>query len=130
MDREKIIELAKKAMENAYAPYSNFKVGAALHTRDGHVFTGSNVESSSYTLSICAERAAVARAVSDGYRDFDELVIVTDTEEPTPPCGACRQILSEFNPDLSITMVGLKNGQKQKSLRQLFPDPFRLKPQV
>lgn len=130
LDKEKIIDLAKKAMERAYAPYSNFKVGAALRTKDGHVFTGSNVESASYALSICAERAAVAKAVSEGHRDFDELVIVTDTEEPTSPCGACRQVLSEFSPDLSVRMIALKDGEKRKSLRELFPDPFRLKPRV
>lgn len=126
MGDEALIEAAKKAFENAYAPYSSFKVGVALLTKDGHVFSGANVESSSYSLSICAERSALAKAVSEGYRDFDKLVIVTDTERPTPPCGACRQVFFEFNPELKILMVALKDGQKETTLDKLLPDAFDL----
>lgn len=121
-----LIEEAKKALENAYAPYSNFRVGAALLAKDGHVFSGANVESSSYALSVCAERSALVKAVSEGYRDFEKLVIVTNTEKPTPPCGACRQVFFEFSPELKILMVALKNGQKETTLDKLLPDAFDL----
>lgn len=121
-----LIEAAKKALENAYAPYSGFRVGAALLTKDDRIFNGANVESSSYALSVCAERSALAKAVSEGYRDFERLVIVTDTDKPTSPCGACRQVFFEFNPELKILMVALKDGQKETTLRELLPDPFDL----
>ena len=121
--REKLIEMAKRARENAYAPYSNFKVGAALLTEDGEIFTGANVENASYGLSICAERVAVFKAVSEGKRKFKAIAVVTDTEKPTPPCGACRQVLAEFG-DIEVIMANLKGDVKVMKLSELLPEAF------
>src|SRR3954469_16637459 len=96
-------EAAMRALDNAYAPYSNFRVGAALQTTNGSVITGCNMENSAYGLAICAETLAVASAVSQGLTEFDEIAIATDDAEPTPPCGACRQVLNEFAPNIRIT---------------------------
>ncbi len=121
--REKLIEMAKRARENAYAPYSNFKVGAALLTEDGEIFTGANVENASYGLSICAERVAVFKAVSEGKRKFKAIAVVADTEKPTPPCGACRQVLAEFG-DIEVIMANLKGDVKVMKLSELLPEAF------
>ena len=121
--KEKLIEMAKKARDNAYAPYSNFKVGAALLTEDGEIFTGANVENASYGLSICAERVAVFKAVSEGKRKFKAIAVVADTEKPTPPCGACRQVLAEFG-DLEVIMANLKGDVKVMKLSELLPEAF------
>ncbi len=130
--KERLIELAKEARERAYAPYSEFKVGAALLTTDGEVFAAGNVENASYGLSICAERVALVKAVSEGYTDFQKLVIVADTEEPCPPCGICRQMLYEFSQDLPVLMVNLKGKEKESALSKLLPDAFsdRVRKQV
>ncbi len=124
-DRE-LIDIAKKAMENAYAPYSNFRVGAALLTKSGKVFTGVNVENSSYGLTMCAERVAVFKAVSEGERDFVKIAIVSSGGEKTYPCGACRQVLYEFSDSIEII---LEDGGKifKTDLNKLFPEGFRLK---
>ena len=95
MDK-KLLAAALAARENAYAPYSKFKVGAAVETADGHIFTGCNVENASYGLTCCAERNAVFAAIGSGARSFKALCVVADTEEPVAPCGACRQVLAEF----------------------------------
>lgn len=124
VSKEELIRLAKEARERAYAPYSKFKVGAALLTEDGKVFTGGNVENASYGLSICAERVAAVKAVSDGHTRFSRLVVVADTEEPCPPCGVCRQMLFEFAPDMPILMVTLRGKEKELTLRELLPEPF------
>ena len=124
VSKEELIRLAKEARERAYAPYSRFKVGAALLTEDGKVFTGGNVENASYGLSICAERVAAVKAVSDGHTKFSRLVVVADTEEPCPPCGVCRQMLFEFAPDMPILMVTLRGKEKELTLRELLPEPF------
>ena len=102
----KLVEAACAQRMRSYSPYSRFRVGAALLCRDGTVYLGTNVENASFGLSICAERAAVCCAVSDGARAFDAIAICADGSEPTPPCGACRQVLLEFGPDLVVLMAG------------------------
>lgn len=99
-------------------------MGAALLTEDGKVFTGGNVENASYGLSICAERVAAVKAVSEGHTRFSKLVVVADTEEPCPPCGVCRQMLFEFSPDMPVIMVNLRGKEKELTLRELLPEPF------
>ncbi|MFX1561882.1 MAG: cytidine deaminase [Promethearchaeota archaeon] len=121
-----LIKQAKGAQRQAYAPYSNFKVGSAILTDDGRIFTGCNVENASYGATICAERNAVAAAVCNGARRFQKIVIVTDQEDPVMPCGMCRQVLFEFNPDLEIIAVG-KTGKREKAtLKDLLPFGFHL----
>jgi len=124
MYAKELIERAKKARENAYAPYSKFKVGAAILTEDGEVYTGVNVENASFGLTVCAERVALFKAVSDGKRSFKAIAVVADTEEPVPPCGACRQVLSEFG-DMEVIMANLKGDVKIARLRDLLPDSFK-----
>ncbi len=121
---DKAIELAKKVRENAYAPYSQFKVGAAVVTKDGKIFTGCNVENVSYGLTICAERAAIFKAVSEGERKFSFLVVITDTDPPAAPCGACRQVIREFGEDIEIIMLNLKGDMIIKTLSDLLPKSF------
>ncbi len=123
MVRKKLLEMAKKARENAYAPYSNFKVGAAIITEDGKIFTGANVENASYGLSICAERVALFKAVSEGYRKFKAIAVVADTDGPVSPCGACRQVLSEFG-DMDVIMANVKGDMKVMKLSELLPESF------
>jgi len=115
---------ALAVMERAYAPYSDFRVGAALVGVDGSVFSGCNVENSAYPAGICAERAALAAAVAGGVRRFDLLVVVSGADDPTPPCGMCRQALVEFAPDLAIVSYTTHGGEAQWSLATLLPHPF------
>ncbi len=103
MDKERLIEMAWEARENAYAPYSNFKVGAALLSTDGQIFPGCNVENISYGLTNCAERVAIGAAVAQGVKSFERVVVVADTTEPISPCGACRQVLAEFGVNICGT---------------------------
>lgn len=126
MEKKQLIKLAKEAREKAYASYSNFKVGAALVTTKGEVFTGCNVENSSYGLTICAERVAVLKAVSAGQTNFSVLVVVTDSSKLSPPCGACLQTLAEFSPNLTILTVNLKGFEHKTSLKELLPEAFFL----
>jgi len=115
---------AKDVMERAYAPYSAFRVGAALETKNGRIFVGCNVENSSYGLTICAERSAVASAVAAGERKFKRILIATSTAKITPPCGACRQVLKEFGLNIKVLMAG-KKKIKQASLSKLLPSAFK-----
>jgi cytidine deaminase len=121
-------EAALRALDNAYAPYSNFRVGAALRARSGEVVIGCNMENSAYGLAICAETLAVASAVSQGLTEFDEIAIVTDDSEPTPPCGACRQVLNEFAPDITISSYTREGREATWTLRELLPHAFVLNP--
>src|SRR5579871_6950071 len=100
--RRHLLEAARAAREHAHAAFSNFRVGAALETADGQLISGCNVENATYGLTICAERVAVFKAISEGHRSFTRVAVVADTAEPTPPCGACRQILWEFGGDLEV----------------------------
>jgi cytidine deaminase len=109
---------------NAHAPYSRFLVGAALEDQNGRVFTGCNVENATYGLSLCAERVAVLKAVSEGARKFRRIAVAADTELPTPPCGACRQILWEFCGDIEVTLTNLHGKTETLRLKDLFPRPF------
>ncbi len=115
---------AKRAMENAYAPYSNFRVGAALRSRSGDIVVGCNVENAAYPSGVCAERAAVLAAVAAGLRDFEALYLVTESERPTPPCGACRQVLIEFAPTLHIYSRARGGAVARWELAELLPTPF------
>ena len=115
---------ALAAMERAYAPYSDFRVGAVLVGADGSVFAGCNVENSAYPAGICAERGALAAAVAGGVRRFVLLVVATEADAPTPPCGMCRQALVEFAPDLAIVSCTTHGGEAQWRLAALFPHPF------
>jgi cytidine deaminase len=122
--RRQLLEAALAARQNAHAPFSHFKVGAALETADGRIITGCNVENATYGLTICAERVAVLKAVSEGHRQFTRVAVVADTEEPTPPCGACRQILWEFGGDLEVILGNLGGEKARYSLKELLPYPF------
>jgi cytidine deaminase len=121
METEQLIETAREAKSRAYAPYSNFAVGATLETVDGKVFTGCNVENISFGLTICAERSAVSAAVSAGSRDFKKIVIISDSKRPISPCGACRQVLAEFSPNLEIISVGCDGERYETTLDLLLP---------
>jgi cytidine deaminase len=122
---DQLIKRAREAKKQAYAPYSEFKVGAALLTADDQVFTGCNVENSTFGATICAERTAVFTAVCHGVRDFSKIVIVTDDEEPAWPCGICRSVLFEFAPDLEVIAVGIAGKIERMRLSQLYPKGFR-----
>ena len=115
---------AEVAMQRAYAPYSDFRVGAALLCDDGAIVAGCNVENSSFPAGSCAERGALSAAVVSGHRQFTHLVIVTEAEEPTPPCGMCRQALQEFAPLLDITSMTVSGAEARWSLADLLPHPF------
>jgi cytidine deaminase len=112
------------AMSRAYAPYSNFRVGAALQDNDGRVFVGCNVENASFGGTICAERAAIAAALVAGSRSFDRLVVATEATEPTPPCGVCRQVLVEFAPAIEVISITAAGQEARWTLDALLPSPF------
>jgi cytidine deaminase len=121
-------EAALRALENAYAPYSNFRVGAALRARNGEVITACNIENSVNGLALCAETLAVASAVSQGLTEFDEIAIATEDSEPTPPCGACRQVLNEFAPNIKIWSYTRDGKEATWTLQELLPYAFVLNP--
>jgi cytidine deaminase len=120
----KLIDAARHARLHAHAPYSGFAVGAALETASGGIVTGCNVENATYGLTICAERVAVVKAISEGERKFVRIAIVADAEKPTPPCGACRQILWEFGGDLEVILANLIEIRGVYRLADLLPLPF------
>jgi cytidine deaminase len=126
MNETKLIEKAIEAMHKAYAPYSSFKVGAALLTKSGRIFTGCNVENASFGLSICAERVAIFSAVSAGELQFEKLVVVANTGSPVSPCGACRQVMSEFG-DFEILLVNTRGEVVRTRVSELLPRAFKLK---
>lgn len=121
---DSLVDAARRAREYAVAPFSGFKVGAALETAGGVVVTGCNVENATYGLTVCAERVAMFKALSDGHREFTRIAIVADTDAPTPPCGACRQILWEFGGDLEIILANLLEEKGVHRLKDLLPLPF------
>ena len=119
-----LIAAALAARENAFAPYSKFRVGAAIEDSGGRIHTGCNVENATYGLTVCAERVAVFKAVSEGVRKFRRVAIAADTDALTPPCGACRQILWEFCGDVEIVLVNPRGKTETYRLKDLFPKPF------
>jgi cytidine deaminase len=119
-----LIAAAKQARENAHAPMSNFRVGAAVRAKSGRIFAGSNVENATLGLTCCAERVAIFKAVSEGERGFEAIAIVADTETLTPPCGACRQIIWEFCGDVPVILANLKGEVEQERAGELLPRPF------
>lgn len=118
------IKKAIKAKESAHAPYSNFSVGAILVTEKEKLFSGCNIESSSYSLTVCAERVAIFKAVSEGEKDFRQIFIATDLERYCPPCGACRQVLWDLAGNIKVTMINRDGNHISKMLSNLFPDAF------
>jgi cytidine deaminase len=122
---DELVKRAVAALANAYSPYSKIRVGAALLAKDGRIFTGCNVENASYGLTLCAERAAVVAAVAGGARQFTAIVVATNLEHVLMPCGACRQVLSEFAPKLRVVVVGADGSRREMSLGDLLPDAFR-----
>src|SRR3989442_2942398 len=123
-DFTRLLDAARAVRLRAHAPYSGFQVGAALETPAGVIITGCNVENATYGLTICAERVAIVKAISEGETKFTRIAIVADTEAPTPPCGACRQILWEFAGDLEIILANLKQEKGTHYLKDLLPLPF------
>jgi cytidine deaminase len=115
---------AREAREKAHAPFSHFKVGAALRTTTGKIFGGCNVENATYGLTLCAERVAIFKAISEGERKFDAIAVVTDTDTLTPPCGACRQLIWEFCGDVLVILSNLQGKSETIPMRTLFPKPF------
>ena len=124
MGASDLVAAARRARENAHARFSNFKVGAALETADGTVITGCNIENATYGLTMCAERVAMFKAISDGHRKFTRIAVVADTEAPTPPCGSCRQILWEFGGDLEVILANTTKETGRWQMKDLLPLPF------
>ena len=122
-----LIDAATAVRENAYAPFSEFRVGAALETEDGEVITGCNVESASFGLTVCAERVAIWKAISQGKRKIKHIAVVADTEELTPPCGVCRQIIWEFGGDIPVILANLKGKTEVVQMKDLLPRAFDTK---
>ena len=121
---ETLIADAISARQNAHAAYSNFRVGAALRATSGRIFGGCNVENATYGLTICAERVAIFKAISEGERGFNAIAVVTDTDALTPPCGACRQLIWEFCGDVPVILANLKGKIEMTRMKELFPKPF------
>jgi cytidine deaminase len=124
ISKEELFEIAKTAREGAVAPFSNFKVGAALESEDGRIFTGCNIENASYGLTICAERVAIFKAVSEGVRKFRRITVIADASEITPPCGACRQIIWEFCGNVPVVMFDLEGNSEEMMMSELLPKAF------
>jgi cytidine deaminase len=125
MEEKQLVQEAHAAREMAYVPYSNFKVGAALLAKDGTVYRGCNIENAGYSMTNCAERTAFFKAISEGVRDFAQLVVVADTEGPVSPCGACRQVISEFcDPQMEVILTNLKGDTQKTTVAELLPGAF------
>ncbi|MFD2045830.1 cytidine deaminase [Ornithinibacillus salinisoli] len=123
-----LIDEAKKIREKAYVPYSKFPVGAALLTKSGKLYTGCNIENAAYPVTCCAERVAIFKAIADGEKDFEEMAVVANTERPVPPCGSCRQVMSEFfNSDMMIHLTNLHDDVKSVKMKDLLPFSFQPK---
>lgn len=123
-DVSRLVAAAREARQFAIAPYSNFKVGAALLSASGDVFTGCNVENASYGLTVCAERVALFKALSEGHRDFVAMAVAIDTAVPVPPCGSCRQLLWEYAGDLPVVVANLTDIIGRHTMKELLPHPF------
>ncbi|AUJ26446.1 Cytidine deaminase [Virgibacillus dokdonensis] len=124
--KQALIEAAKTIREKAYVPYSNFQVGAALQTGSGNIYTGCNIENAAYPVTCCAERVAIFQAIANGEKSFTEMAVVADTERPVPPCGSCRQVMSEFFPsDMLIHLTNLKEDIKTVKMEELLPFSFQ-----
>jgi len=121
---KKLLKMAEEARLKAYVPYSKFKVGAALLTKEGKIYTGCNIENASFGLTICAERVAIFKAVSEGSTQFEALAVICDSGKPCFPCGACRQIISEFGNETSIIISNLEGKIKISNINELLPDAF------
>ncbi|MCX6588393.1 MAG: cytidine deaminase [Acidobacteria bacterium] len=121
-----LARLAIAAREKAFAPYSGFLVGAAVETLDGAVYTGCNIENASYGLTVCAERVAIWKAISEGVKpgEFRRIAVAADSARPTPPCGACRQILAEFAPHATVTLINLQGVTREFTVAELLPESF------
>ncbi|MFD1736592.1 cytidine deaminase [Bacillus salitolerans] len=125
MNIDKLIVEAKEARERAYVPYSKFKVGAALLTKDGTVYKGCNIENAAYSMTNCAERTALFKAISEGDKDFEAIAVVADTDRPVPPCGACRQVISELcSKDTKVYLTNLKGDVQEITVAELLPGAF------
>ena len=124
MNDSDLIVAARQARRRARATYSGFKVGAALETADGVIIGGCNIENASYGLTMCAERVAMFKAISEGHQSFRRIAVVADTSQPTTPCGACRQILWEFGGDLEVILVNTRKETGRHRLSELLPHPF------
>lgn len=124
MDTKELVKLAIQAKENAYVPYSKFRVGAALLAKNGQVYTGCNIESASYTPTNCAERTAYFKAVSEGVREFEAIAITSDVDGYTYPCGVCRQVMREFSKELKIIIANTEEDYKEYTLDEIFPFGF------
>jgi cytidine deaminase len=121
---QRLLDAALAAREHAHAPFSGFRVGAALEDASGRIHTGCNIENATYGLTLCAERVAVFKAVSEGVRKFRRIAVAADTDSLTPPCGACRQILWEFCGDIEVILTNLRGASESLRLAELFPRPF------
>lgn len=122
---EELVELASQAREFSYSPYSRFRVGAAVECSDGRVFTGCNVENASYGLTMCAERVALGKAISDGAREFIRIAVIADAQAPVPPCGACRQVIAELcGNQIEVVMSDLNGKIERHTISQLLPEAF------
>lgn len=124
MEIKEIIEIAREASKNSYSPYSHYNLGACLVTKQGKVFTGTNVENASYPLTCCAERIAIFKAVSEGEREFETIAIVSNDDSFPYPCGACRQVMSQFSKDLKVIVANKNNEYEVYTIKELLPHSF------
>ncbi|WP_217585468.1 cytidine deaminase [Lentibacillus saliphilus] len=125
MNKHDLVQKAAEAMQKAYVPYSNFSVGAAVMTSSGHIYTGCNIENAAYPVTCCAERVAIFKAISEGFTDFKQLAVIANTERPVPPCGSCRQVMSEFfAPETEILLANGNKDVTALKMEELLPYSF------